>query len=240
MSIRGSSHAIARGRVLTAVAAVGALAVAGLGSGCGGWSGLSLELAGDAGRGQGTGEQGRVADANSHFNGDNTMDGSISTGGSWGASGAPAGVVTCTFGGLLVDEETLSSYTESGITVVATAGGWRARTGFGKPAPFISFATSPGVSETGRVKVTAGDLPFSFVSVDLYSSITPIPYVFTGLMGSTKVFSVSGTVPNTFGAFAAIANPNAGDLIDTLVIELTNGAACCENPMGLDNVQLIM
>jgi hypothetical protein len=57
---------------------------------------------------------------------------------------------------------------------------------------------------------------------------------------STKVFSVSGTVPNTFGELATVANPDAGDLIDTLVIELTNGTACCKNPMGLDNVRLFM
>ena len=47
--------------------------------------------------------------------------------------------------------------------------------------------------------------------VDLHSSLTFIPYVVTGLMGSTKAFSVSGTVPNTFGNFATVANPNAGD-----------------------------
>jgi hypothetical protein len=149
-------------------------------------------------------------------------------------------VVTCTFGGLLVDEQTLASYTESGITVVATAGGWQARTGFGKPAPSILFITPAGELETGQVEVTAGGSAFSFVSVDLYSSITSIPYIFTGLMGSTTVFSVSGTVPHTMGTFATIANPNAGDLIDTLDIELTNGVACCQSPMGLDNVRLTM
>jgi hypothetical protein len=86
--------------------------------------------------------------------------------------------------------------------------------------------------------VTTGGSAFRFSSVDLYSSTTTIPYVFTGLKGATKVFSVSGTVPNTFGNFASVANPNAGDLIDTLVIELTNGVA--QNPMGLDNVRLTM
>lgn len=173
------------------------------------------------------------------------MGGSSSTGGSNGGSGgssrtggASGGVVTCTFGGLLVDEETLSSYTESGITVLAAAGGWQARTGFGNPAPSILFFASAGGAATGQVKVTAGGSVFSFVSIDLYSSVTSIPYVFTGLIGSTKVFSVSGTVPNTFGNFATVANPNAGDLIDTLVIELTDGVA--QNPMGLDNIRLRM
>jgi hypothetical protein len=219
MSIRLISRATTRGRDLTVIAALGALAVAGLGSGCGGEGGLSLEPVADAGQAAG---------------------GSLSPGVSLGTGGAPGRVVTCTFSGLLVDEATLSSYTESGITVVASDGGWQARTSFGKPAPSILFITPAGGSETGQVEVTAGGAAFSFVSVDLYSSMTTIPYVFTGLMGSAKVFSVSGTVPNTFGAFATVANPNAGDLIDTLVIELTNGAACCENPMGLDNVRLTM
>ncbi len=146
--------------------------------------------------------------------------------------------MTCTFGGLLVDEESLSSYTESDITILATAGGWQARTGFGNPAPSILFFAPVGAAATGQVEVTAGGSAFSFVSIDLYSSVTSIPYVFTGLMGSTKVFAVSGTVPNTFGNFATVANPNAGDLIDTLVIDLTNGVG--QNSMGLDNIRLTM
>ena len=161
------------------------------------------------------------------------------SGGSFGSpdtGGASGKAVTCTFGGLTVDAQAVSSYTESGVTVLATAGGWQARTSFGKPAPSILFFASAGGATTGQVKVTAGGLAFSFISIDLFSSMTSIPYVFTGTMGSTKVFSVSGTVPNTFGNFATVANPNAGDLIDTLVIELTDGAS--QNPMGLDNVRL--
>jgi hypothetical protein len=224
MRIRGCLQAI----TLPALAALGVLAVAGLASGCGGSGGLPVEVAGDAG--QGAGGQGLAA--NSSFAG--AKGGSI--GASSGTAGAPRGVVTCTFGGLLVNDESVSSYTESGITVVATAGAWQAWTGYGKPAPFIAFFASAGGSTTGQVKVTAGGSAFSFLSVDLYSSMTTIPYVFTGLMGSTKAFSVSGTVPNTFGDFATVANPSAGDLIDTLIIELNNGMV--ENPMGLDNVRL--
>jgi len=165
-------------------------------------------------------------------------DGGLGSGGIGGTGGASGGAVTCTFGGLPVDGETLLSYTESGITVLATAGDWQARTGFGNPAPSILFSTSVGGTATGQVKVTAGGSAFRFVSVDLYSSMTTIPYVFTGQIGSTQVFSVSGTVPNTFGNFAKVANPNAGDLIDTLVIELANGVA--QNSMGLDNLRLMM
>jgi hypothetical protein len=54
------------------------------------------------------------------------------------------------------------------------------------------------------------------------------------------VFSVSGTVSNNLATFTRVANPSAGDLIDTLDIALTNGTACCESPMGLDNARLSM
>jgi len=174
--------------------------------------------------------------------GSNSASGGVSgrggSGGNSSTGGAFGKVVTCTFSGLTVDAQTLSSYTESGITVLATAGAWQARTSFGNPAPSILFFASADGAATGQVKVTTGGSAFRFSSVDLYSSTTTIPYVFTGLKGATKVFSVSGTVPNTFGNFASVANPNAGDLIDTLVIELTNGVA--QNPMGLDNVRLTM
>jgi hypothetical protein len=250
MTIRGTFHAIARGRGLTAVAVLGAFAVAGLGSSCGGRSALSRLDAGDVG--QGTGGQAGVTRGNSQLGGTSLTGGStgtggspgtggsVGTGGSSGTGGSLGGIVTCTFGGLLVDKETLSRYTESGITVVATAGNWQARTSLGKPAPAILFMTPAGVSATGRVEVTAGGSAFHFVSVDLYSSISSIPYVCTGLLGSTEVFSVSGTVPNPLGTFATVTNPNVGDLIDTLYIELANGTACCESPMGLDNIRLRM
>jgi hypothetical protein len=81
----------------------------------------------------------------------------------------------------------------------------------------------------------AGGSAFSFLSVDLYSSITTIPYVFTGLMGSTTVFSATGTVPLTMGATVTVPNPRRGDRIDTLTIELTNPPS--NNPMAVDNLR---
>jgi hypothetical protein len=143
-------------------------------------------------------------------------------------------VTTCTFGRLAANE-TLSSYTEAGFTVVATTGSWQAYA-YGAPGPAIAIQTAGGAPVTGQITVTAGGSPFHFVSVDLYSSVTPIPYVFTGLMGATTVFSVSGTVPNTFGTYATAENPRSGDLIDTLIIELTNSSPI-SNPMALDNLR---
>jgi len=77
-------------------------------------------------------------------------------------------------------------------------------------------------------------------SVDIYSSVTPIPYVFTGLLNGSPLFSVSAVQPNTVGNFVTVANPSSGVLIDTLLIELSNPAtACCGNPVGFDNVAVI-
>src|SRR5439155_1992973 len=74
---------------------------------------------------------------------------------------------------------------------------------------------------------------FNFKSVDLYSSTTPIPYTITGLRNSTTTFTMAATLPNTFGNFATVVNPQAADVIDTLVIRLSNPAAiCCANPMA--------
>jgi hypothetical protein len=72
--------------------------------------------------------------------------------------------------------------------------------------------------------------------MDLYSSLTTIPYLVTGLRDSSPVFTVAGIVPNTFGSFATV-NSNSTQIIDTLRIALSNPATpCCSNPVGLDNI----
>lgn len=77
---------------------------------------------------------------------------------------------------------------------------------------------------------------FSFRSVDVYSSITPIPYTISGIRDFATVFVMTDTVPNTFGAFRTVTSTHATDLIDTLTIQLTNPNTCCPNPMGVDNI----
>ena len=150
---------------------------------------------------------------------------------------APAVSQTVNFAGLLVNGASVSTYTESELNVVAGQADWTAVTTYGNPAPFVQFMAAAGSSVAGQVRVTAGGASFTFKSVDLYSSTTPIPYTFTGLLGSTPVFSVTETQPQTFGAFATVVNPQSAAVIDTLVITLTNAAAaCCSNPMGLDNI----
>src|SRR5207245_1032726 len=83
---------------------------------------------------------------------------------------------------------------------------------------------------------TAGTSPFYFKSVDLYSSITPIPYVISGVRNGSTIFTMADTLPNTFGRFRTVASQNTTDAIDTLSITLTNAPpSCitCQNPNGL-------
>jgi hypothetical protein len=133
---------------------------------------------------------------------------------------------------------TLSTYTESGFTTSAVESPWVVSDSYGNPAPFIQFVNEAGQNPlTATVQITNDDSKFTFNSVDLYSSVTPIPYVITGLVNSIPVFSFNGTVPNTFGNFETVVNSNSNYLIDNLTISLTNPASiCCSNPMGLDNI----
>jgi hypothetical protein len=66
----------------------------------------------------------------------------------------------------------------AGFSVAAALASWVVR-GYGHPAPSIQFSSAAGISTDGEVRVTAAGRPFRFESVDLYSSTTPIPFVFT-------------------------------------------------------------
>lgn len=128
--------------------------------------------------------------------------------------------------------------------MTATSGEWSVITDYGHPVPFIELyvpcmlqagtCTTPATPGIGTIQVTAAGATFSFKSVDLYASIIPIPYQFTGLRNSTTVFTIANTLPNTWGNFATVVNPQAAAVIDTLVISLTDAVSA----MGLDNIVL--
>ena len=150
-----------------------------------------------------------------------------------------SGSATISFSGLTVNGASVTAYTESGLTVSAMSSDWSVRTDYGNPAPFIQFWASGGSTVSGEVQVRTSGSPFYFKSVDLYSSTTPIPYIIRGVRNGSTVFTLTDTLPNTFGDFRTVVSPNTGDAIDTLSIVLTNAAAsCCRNPMGLDTVVL--
>lgn len=140
-----------------------------------------------------------------------------------------------TFSGLKEDG-VVASYAENGFTVTASGGTWAARTGYGNPRPFVYFNAAKDENTTGRIEVAAGGATFHFKSVDLYASIIPIPYTITGLRNGAAVFTLTDTIPNTFGQFRTVSNPNGSAAIDTLRIELTNAPPCCVNPMGIDTL----
>lgn len=141
------------------------------------------------------------------------------------------------------DASAFTTYSRCGVTVAATAATWEVSTRFGNPAPFVEFRAPAGQAAVGELTVTASSGTFTFESVDLYSSVTPIPYVITGIARTSTAFTLQGTVPNTLGRFATVPNPNRAVRIDALVIRLTNavpggGGSNSSNPMGLDNLVL--
>jgi hypothetical protein len=127
-------------------------------------------------------------------------------------------------------------YAESGYAI-STSGNWQGKTTFGNPGPFIEFVTPPSTMGVGTLTLFASDHhPFVLRSIDVYSSITPIPYTISGVRNFGVVFSLSDTLPNTFGTFKTVVSTHQSDLVDTVSIQLTNPSTCCQNPMGVDNI----
>ena len=153
---------------------------------------------------------------------------------------AVSGTTTIGFNGLGNNLSPFAILRESGYVITPDTEQWVVGTTYGHPAPYILFTRSGPETVSGEIQVIAEGAAFRFSSVDLYSSITPIPYVFQGFLRDKMVFSTAGTVPNTFGNFATVRNPFATEAITTLTIRLDNPAPCpvgpCPNPVGLDNI----
>jgi hypothetical protein len=153
---------------------------------------------------------------------------------------ALTGNCTIGFNGLGPHGASFSGYADCGLKVSPSLANWQVWTTYGAPAPSVVFLSPPGATEQGEITVSSSDGPFSFTSVDLYSSLTKIPWSFTGELAGAPVFSASDTQPNTFGAFVTVANPHAASSVDVLRIRLTNPVPpCCPNPMGLDNIRVV-
>jgi hypothetical protein len=156
------------------------------------------------------------------------------------SNAAFADSLTIDFNGLPgADGSPFTNYTEFGFTVSAASGNWLVGKNYGDPPPFIWFNAPAGSTITSSIAVADGGATFSFNSIDLYSSVTTIPYTFTGLLSHNAVFTVSGIVPLTFGNFALVLNPDSAAPIDTLEVTLTDSVPCCgSNPVGLDNISV--
>lgn len=149
---------------------------------------------------------------------------------------ASPGTTSVTFNGLPPNGPAFVTHTEATVTVEAVSGPWTSG-----PALLSRNTTSqmPLDSEV-RVSATAGAL-FRFTSARLYSSVTPIPYVYRGVRGGTTLYTFSATVPNTFGNYATVPNPFADVVVDEVYLTVINPAiptcpSCTGNPVGLDDV----
>jgi hypothetical protein len=149
-------------------------------------------------------------------------------------------LATITFDHLLGDDGTpFTSYEENGLTIINTNRPWEVRERFGHPAPsIIFFNDDPQRDTVGEVEIVSRYESFAFRSVDLYSSVTAIPYSITGTRQTRETISLTGTVPGTYGAFATVSTSDL-TLFETLTIRLTNPRGCCRNPMGLDNITVL-
>jgi hypothetical protein len=136
--------------------------------------------------------------------------------------------------------EPFTLYTEDGFMVFPAGGEpWINNTVYGKPAPSVIFNRQRGDPELwAGMFIRAEDTSdFTFSAVDLYSSVTPIPYRFIGYDEGMPMFDVSATMPITFGQFVTALNAASDVLIDLLYIELVNPfIPIGGNPVGFDNV----
>ena len=150
------------------------------------------------------------------------------------STAAPA--TTIGFDGL-ASGTSFTDYTQDGFTVVPVSGVWSVN-GYGTPGPSIVFVDSQGVGgQASSVTVTRAGEAFTFGAIDLYSSVTPIPYTLLGTLGGRTVLSASGTVPNTFGNFATVPSTDATAALDRLEVTLTTARLLVgSNPYGIDNI----
>lgn len=146
-------------------------------------------------------------------------------------------VVTIDFAGLAgANGSAFASYKEHGFRVLpAKTSAWLVGQNYGDPPPYI-YVEPPAGPVRSTIRITGNGAAFTFKSVDVYSSITPIPYVFRGTLKGVVVFAVRGTVPNTFGNFATAKNRRPSAMIDALEISITDPDS--ENAMGLDTIRL--
>jgi hypothetical protein len=144
------------------------------------------------------------------------------------------------FDGIGADGEPFTFYTEDGFMVFPAGGEpWINNTVYGKPEPSVIFNRRRGDPElwAGMFIRTEDTADFTFSAVDLYSSVTPIPYRFIGYNEGMPMFDLSATMPNTFGQFVTAFNAASDVLIDLLYIELVNPFnQIGGNPVGFDNV----
>lgn len=135
-------------------------------------------------------------------------------------------------------------YTEAGFTV--TPGASTPWYGIGqidqppRPRSFIYVEREDFAEPVeGVARITHQGHSFNFNSLLLYSSLSDVPYVFTGLRNGNVVYTTTGTLPYPEGEFVKVSNPNASDLIDALEIRLVDVYEWGQkNPIGISHISV--
>ena len=149
--------------------------------------------------------------------------------------GASATIIT--FGGLGGANGSLfTTDTEGGFTVTSTVGEWFEAQVFGNPIPSIVAGGVFGGPAVDSISVTEGGGSFSFSSLDFAPSpVGDVHYTFTGTLGGSPVFSVSGTlVPPQ--VFETVLSGVSADVIDKLVVGVTLSDTTTNASVNIDNI----
>jgi len=145
--------------------------------------------------------------------------------------------VTIGFGGLTVDNQPVTSYTESGFAVSTSGAFLDGFTHVGSPAPSLTFVPVSDQSQGQIQIVDTGGGTFTLKSVDFSAPWMGSPYAIRGFRQGAQVFNTSGTILGTNGNFKTLVNPHPTDLIDTLLI-LTGPPYGTARQLGVDNIVL--
>jgi hypothetical protein len=135
-----------------------------------------------------------------------------------------------------------SGHSEQGFNISPGGGSWYGDS-YGTPGPSVVFDTVSNTETDGTITITGDGRPFTFSKMNIYSSVTPIPWMVTGKRNGAVVFQGSGTQGNTYGDFVTVNNTSSSVQVDWLEISLANvlgdvmcASPPCTNPMGIDNI----
>jgi hypothetical protein len=154
----------------------------------------------------------------------------------------PTSPVTIGFNSVNTAQPPYSGHSEQGFNILPSGGPWYGDQ-YGAPGPSVVFDTVPNTETDGTITITGDGRPFTFLKMDIYSSVTQIPWMVTGKRNGAVVFQGSGTQGLTFGNFVTVNNTSSSIQVDQLEISLANvlgDLMCpsppCTNPMGVDNI----
>jgi len=158
-----------------------------------------------------------------------------------GQNGRPIHITSVQFDGVTgADGAAFTDYVESGIEIYSVSGNWLVGRNYGSPAPYIYVKEKAGEKDNNKLRITAKFGSFYFRSIDIYSSVTQVKYLFTGWQSQKQVFNESATVLNTFGQFASVETKYGNILLDTLYVSVASTPSTpLDNPIGVDNIDVV-